>query len=366
MDVFNVGKVRQKYYPENTKYVLLQEQNFLLNNVITKIAKTFSNANFTDENEKSELLDKLNAPNNYQSKQEFLKEFAINIMSAGYTFVWKRYVSFGNFKTLELINLSPDKTQIDNDKVVTEYGDVVEKISLSDVIIFYDIKVKTTTKYGYSRITPLKSQIENVTDAQKAKGIQIENSGTTIVSPKQTAAGNNIDEGLNAPVQTLGGMKTQKTEMEDRFNFRGLENRVIVASKGLDAVNLSSELNSVKFHEIVETDILAVYDAFGFPIELTPYGKNATFENKETAEYSLIENEIIPLALNLIHSLNNEFPTKGKIHVDYNHLSSMSIIQKRIQDTNGTIITQLKTLLDGGVISIAEFKKILITKKILE
>lgn len=367
IDVFGIGSNdRKTFYSDTTKFVKLQEDTFVLNNVLNKIASKVSSANFTSEFDNSELLDKINNPNQTQSKEEFLKEFSIFLLAAGWTVIWKKYKSFGNFKTLELINLDPDKTEINKETITTEYDGKSETILLTDVILFFDSVRKSKTKKGYSRITPLRSQINNIKDAQIAKGIQIENSGTTIVSPKQTGVGNNIDEGLNAPVPVMGGgLKTQKEEMEDRFSSRGLVNRIIVSSKGLDAKNLSAELNDVKFYEIVETDILAVYDAYNFPIELSPYGKNATFENKEVAEVSLIENEVSPLTKNLINSLNAEFPNKKPIKADFNHLNSMSIIQKRIQETNGKTIDQYGVLFDKKIINESEYKQILKSKNIL-
>jgi hypothetical protein len=365
---FMIGKTKNTFYPETTKFVELQEQNFVLNNVITKIAKTFSNGSFTDENEKSEILNKINNPNITQSKEEFLKEFAIYIMSAGFTVIWKRYVSFGNFKTLELININPDTVEEnENDTITFEYNDKSETALKSDLIFFYDIKKRKNSIKGYSRSTPLKSQIENIRDAQIAKGIQIENSGTTIVSPKVSQNNNSVDEGLNGMVPVLGGnLKTQKEEMEERLNTRGIANRIIVSSKGLDANNLSAQLNAVKFYEIVETDVLAIYDAYGFPIELSPYGKNATFENKGVAELSLIENEVLPLAENLINTLNAEFENKGKLDVSYKNLNAMSIVEGRIQDTNQKTIDQYGVLFDKGIITDQEYKKVLKSKNILE
>lgn len=367
IDVFGIGTNDKKtFYPDSTKFVKLQKENYVLNNVFNKIASKLSSAQFTSESGNSELLDKINNPNNSQSKEEFLKEFAIFLLSSGWTAMWKKYKSFGNFKTLELINLNPDNTEVNETTLTTEIDGKSETILLTDVILFYDSVRNNKNKKGYSRITPLRTQINNIKDAQIAKGIQIENSGTTIVSPKQTATGNNIDEGLNAPVPQMGGgLKTQKEEMEDRFSSRGLQNRIIVSSKGLDAKNLSAELNTVKFHEIVETDILSVYDAYNFPVELSPYGKNATFENKEVAEVGLIENEVAPLAENLINSLNAEFEKKEPVDVDFNHLNSMSVIQERIQDTNRKTIDQYGVLFDKKIISDQEYKKILTSKKIL-
>lgn len=366
LDVFGIGVNDKKtYYHDNTKFVKLQKENYVLNNVFNKIGSKLSSANFTSKSGKGELLDKINNPNEAQSKEEFLKEFAAFILSSGWTVIWKKYKSFGNFSTMELINLNPDKTELGEKSLTTEINDKAETILYTDVIMFYD-SIRNQNKKGYSRITPLRTHVNNIRDAQIAKGIQIENSGTTIVSPKQVSTGSNIDEGLNAPVPQMGGgLKTQKEEMEDRFQSRGLSNRIIISSKGLDAKNLSAELNTVKFYEIVETDILAIYDAYSFPIELSPYGKNATFENKETAEVGLIENEVDPLAKNLVNSLNAEFPKKESIGVSFKHLNSMSIIEERIQTTNGTTIEHYGTLFDRKIITAAEYKNILKSKNIL-
>src|SRR5690606_39474636 len=96
-----------------------------------------------------------------------------------------------------------------------------------------------------------------------------------------------------------------------------IKNRIIVSNKGLDAKNLSAELNNVKFSEITEPDALALYDLYSFAPELTPYGKNATFENKPAAENKLIEAEIIPLADRKSTRLNKEFKAQGQVKMSY-------------------------------------------------
>lgn len=366
LESFSIGSSVSSYYHESTKFVELQEKNFILNNVISKIAQRLSNAVFTDEKD-SVLLNKINNPNNFQSKEEFLKEFAVFILSSGWTAIWKRYVSYGNFDSLELININPDKATPDGENITFEYEDKSITIALTDVIFFYDVKRNPKTKKGYSRSTPLKSQLQNISLAQKAKNIQIQNSGTTIVSPKQVSAGNGIDEGLNAPIPTLGtGLKTQKDEMEDKLNNRGLENRIIVSSKGLDAVNLSEKLNKIDFYKIIEADAISVYDAYGFPIELSPHGPNAKFDNKEVAELSLYENEVIPLANNLTSTLNAEFPNKGKINAGYGHIGCMSIIRNKTIDTNQKLINQYGYLLEKEAIDLPEFKKMLTNNNIID
>ncbi|WP_264435160.1 phage portal protein [Flavobacterium agricola] len=334
---------------------------------MNQIAKRASNVKFTSEDDKQQqLVDKINNPNEHQTKVEFLKEFCIYLLSSGYTVVWKKYKSFGVWDSLELININPDTITEGKTSLTFEYNGKTETVTYDQVVYFYDIRQHSEHKAGVSRLKPLKSQVENTKNAQIAKGIQIANAGTTIVSPKSYSNSNNMDEGLDGLVpDKIGNQKTQKEAMEEKLTSRGLRNRIIVSSKGLDAVNLSAQLNNVKFHEIVENDILAICDAYTFPPELTPYGKNAKFDNKELAEISLMESEIIPLVENLINSLNSEFPERGEIQMSFNHINAMSLIEERIQKTNGTTIDQLSVLLDKGIITQDEFRKELINKKIL-
>src|SRR5690606_37529584 len=169
--------------------------------------------------------------------------------------------------------------------ITTVYNGKEEPTDFDDVIIFYDTQKKRNSLEGVSRLRPFRTQNDNITDAQTAINIQIQNCGTTVVSPKSANNSNNIDEGLNAPVPTLGGgLKTQKEEMEDKLNSRGIKNRIIVYNKGLDAKNLSAELNSMNFSEMVVSNALALYDLYSFDPVLSTYGKYYTFENITSEE----------------------------------------------------------------------------------
>lgn len=354
------------FYPKETKFVRLQEDSFIVNNVLNTIARYVSNVRFTSDQENSPILKILENPNDDQTKVEFLKEFTINLLASGYACVWKHQKSFGVIETMQLININPDTVLIDGNKVTFEYQEKEKTVKISDVLFFYDMKRRHNDVTGVSRLTPLRSQIENIKDAQIAKGIQIENSGTTIVSPKASTGGNNMDDGLNAPVPHISGnTKTQKQVMEDTLNGGSLANRIIVASQGLDAVNLSAQLNNVRFDEIVETDILAIYDAYNFPPELSPYGKNAKFDNKELAEVGLVESEVLPLVENIVRTFNSEYPQFKPVEASFSHLNSMSLIGERLVESNERIVNQYNVLLTSGVITAAEFKKIMQEKGIL-
>lgn len=353
------------YYKDNTDFVKLQEEHYVLNDVITKIAKTFSNAQFSDgKGNDNALVDKINNPNQKQSKEEFLKEYAIYLLSSGWTCIWKKYESFGNFDTMELININPDPcvTDVRKNIIVTEVDGKQEQIQNMDLIFFYDVRKNNEDNRGVSRIKPLKMQVQNTRDASFAKNIQICKSGTTLVSPKTNNSTTGMDEGLNVPhtmpVDKNGSRPpTAREDLEDKLNARGVANRIIVANKGIDSTNLGSDLSKMDYYKIVEDDILAIYDAFNFPAELSPYGKNPKYENRDAAEVSVIESEIYPMSKSLTDSLEAEFPNKGVLEVSYEHLKAVTNINNKMYDTNSTIVSYYKQMVDAGIITGMEANK---------
>lgn len=361
-----------EYYKDDFNFYELYEKKFIIRTIVGKLSSIFSNTRIEDlSGKESKLLLKLKTPNNEQSTEEFLKDFGINLWTSGYSMIWKKYGSFGNIDTLELIVISTDKdiTKINENTVKTTIDDKTETIKKEDIIFFYDSQKSKDDLSGVSRLKPFKAQINNVINAEFGIGIQIENSGTTVVSPKASASSNNFDEGLNTfvPIKPENGkgLKTQKEEMEERLNSRGINNRIIVSNKGLDAKNLSAELNTFKFSETVEGSALAIYDLFSFAPELTPYGKNATFENKPAAENKLIEAEIIPLAESLIRSLNQEFKAYGQVKMSYDHINSVATTKNKVVEVNKTVVETYTSLVKEGIITGQEAKKQLELKGIL-
>lgn len=370
LDIFGSNKDRKEYYSEDYNFYNLYEKKFIVRTIVGKLANLFSNAALSDESGKeTKLLEKLKSPNKDQSTEEFMRDFAINLFVSGYSIIWKKYESYGDFESLELIVISTDQdvTSVGKKSITTDYKGKSKTIDFDDLIILYDTQRKRNSLEGVSRLRPFKTQIDNITDAQTAINIQIENSGTTVVSPKSSTNANNIDEGLNAPVPTLGGgLKTQKEEMEDKLNSRGIRNRIIVSNKGLDAKNLSAELNSMNFSDMVVSNALSLYDLYSFDPELSPYGKNATFENKPSAENKVIESEIISLSRSLARSINQEFEAYGDIKISYDHLNSVATTKNKVVDVKKTVSDTYISLYKDGLIDRDEARKQLISNGIIE
>lgn len=365
----NTGKLCE-YYKDDFNYYSLYQKKFIIRTIVGKLASIFSNTKIEDLSAKeTSLLKKLQTPNNEQSTEEFLKDFGINLWVSGYSMIWKKYNgSFGNFDKLELIVISTDTdiTEVGKNTVTTTINGKSETIKKEDIIFFYDSQRSKDSLAGVSRLKPFKTLIDNVIDAQFGISIQMEKSGTTVVSPKASPGANNIDEGLNAPVPTLGGgLKSQKEEIEERLNSRGIKNRIIVSNKGLDANNLSADLNNYKFSEVVESPSLAIYDLYSFAPELTPYGKNATFENKPAAENKLIEAEIVTLAESLIRSLNQEFKAYGQVKMSYDHINSVAETKNKVVDVKKTVAETYSSLFKDGLITLEQAQEQLILNGVI-
>lgn len=369
-DIFGNTSKLCEYYSDDFNFYKLYEKKFIIRTIVGKLSSIFSNAKFEDLSGKdSKLLLKLQTPNQEQSSEEFLKDFGINLWTSGYSMIWKKYTgSFGDFDKLELIIISTDSdiTEVGKKSVNTTINGKSEIIKKEDIIFFYDSQRSKDSLAGVSRLKPCKVLVDNVIDAQFGVSIQMEKSGVTVVSPKSSSTANNIDEGLNAPVPTMtGGLKTQKEEIEERLNARGIKNRIIVSNKGLDANNLSADLNNFKFSEVVESSALAIYDVYSFAPELTPYGKNATFENKPAAENKLIEAEIIPLAESLIRSLNQDFKAYGQVNMSYDHINSVAETKNKVVAVKKTVAETYSTLYKDGLITMDEAKKQLILNGVI-
>lgn len=81
---------------------------------------------------------------------------------------------------------------------------------------------------------------------------------------------------------------------------------------------MSFNLRDLMTKETVRQGIDGICDRFGYPAELMS-GKNATYENRNSAEKFLYQNNIIPFSLRRMARYNSFFGISGLI-LDYDHL----------------------------------------------
>lgn len=85
---------------------------------------------------------------------------------------------------------------------------------------------------------------------------------------------------------------------------------------------MSFNIRDLMTKETIRQAIDGICDRFGYPAELMS-GKNATYENRSSAEKFLYQNNIIPFSLRKMEIYNIFFglsKTQYKLYMDYNHL----------------------------------------------
>jgi hypothetical protein len=114
---------------------------------------------------------------------------------------------------------------------------------------------------------------------------------------------------------------------------------------------MSFNLRDLMTKETARQGVDTICDRFGYPAELMS-GKNATYENRSSAERYFYQNNIIPFSLRRMSSYNNFFNlVEQKIVLDYDHVS---VLQEDILKTGQALKSQadgLDVLWKAGLIT---------------
>jgi hypothetical protein len=117
----------------------------------------------------------------------------------------------------------------------------------------------------------------------------------------------------------------QKDEIQSDLKRYGLtvgQLQYIVSSTPLKWNAMSFNLRDLMTKETVRSGIDGICDRFGYPAELMS-GKNATYENRNSAEKFLYQNNIIPFSLRRMARYNTFFSLDefdARLNLNYNHL----------------------------------------------
>lgn len=330
----------------------------------------------------------LHKPNVFQGKSEFLSEYYYYLRAAGYNYILPYHKSVGYQKRLsevKLFNLNPD--YIDFDDVKTNLFDLEHikfkythkftseqtKIPLytSDVLIAYDTKPSSKNPFkGHSRLKALKEEGVNTLLADLGKRNQIKRTGATIISHKEKAE--SLSDGLDEEMMrdSNGNSITYKDDIEDKLNGAGLAQgkSILVSSKELKVDSLAKDITGIDFDKLKQSDMRVCANKLGVPNELNPFGgDNAKYENREQAQFSVIQNEIEPVADSLALSLNKFFENHPhKIIFDYSHLPAYQVAQKTKEENKDKIVDRVIKLLDKGLMTEEQANNMLINYEILK
>ena len=114
-----------------------------------------------------------------------------------------------------------------------------------------------------------------------------------------------------------------KDELQKDLQRYGLtvgQLQYVISKMPIKWVGTSFNLKDLMTQEIIRGGIDFVCDRFGYPAELMS-GKNATYENRNSSEKWLYNNNVIPFSLRRMRVYNKFFKLEGSIlRKDYDHL----------------------------------------------
>lgn len=346
---------------------------------ITYLADLFKSANIYAEDDKGnivendELVARLQEPNHLQGTEEFLAEFYYYLCASGWCYMLPYNASVGFEKNLadnELYALNPDYCNFDKikDNIFDLYNlgfkyayasqsQRNEKaLSTDEVIPFYDGPVNASNPFiGHSRLASLTDEATNTVLADKGKHNQIKRTGGMIISHKERGTdgfSDGLDETIRKDKKT-GKLITHKDEIEHKLNALGLAqgNNILVSSKELTGFSMGKDLIGIDFSKMKESDIVVISNKIGVPPELMPLnGNNAKFENREAAQYQVLQNRVIPVANNAATALTKYFNRPNKLVFSYEHLPAYQFAKKEKEESKNKIVERVKMLKDMGIL----------------
>lgn len=360
---------------------------------ITYLADLFKSANIYAEDangkivENDELVARLQEPNHLQGTEEFLAEFYYYLTASGWCYMLPYNQSIGFEKDLtsaELFALNPDYCDFEkinkNIFELTNLGfkytypgqeaKLEKQLTTDDVIPFWDGPVSANNPFiGHSRLSSLTDEAINTILADKGKHNQIKRTGSMIISHKERGT-DGFSDGLDEMVRKTKDKKivTHKDEIEAKLNALGLAqgNNILVSSKELTGFSMGKDIAGIDFSKLKESDIVVINNKIGVPPELMPLnGNNATYENREAAQYQVLQNRIIPVANNVATALTKFYKRPNKLVFSYEHLPAYQFAKKEKEESKNKITERVKMLMDMGVLTDEEAKQMLINYDVL-
>lgn len=343
----------------------------------------------------------LNNPNEFQTREEFYKQFARFYYAGGYCFILPQeiakqtitdYYGFSSqekvYRTIAAKYLN-DKTEfwlLNPDNVSTDFsnevlkGNKVAKVYYSTVLFngsteykflipFYDNSDSENPIKGKSRLWAVAKDIEHIQRADDIIKWFQSLFGNIIVSPKRPENNANGFSGKNLtdPINSVNGHITHKDVIEDKLNSN--VRNILVSEVGLDAVNLMQSINEQDLSKYKRESEEKIYDLFQIP---NAYRSQAKYDNYSNEIKEWYDSVIVPLSANIARSFETfyGYDKQGKkVKFDFSKMSFYKkqkhddelseIEKKKIElEYQSKQLLELRTMLANSEISQSQFNNI--------
>lgn len=302
------------------------------------VAKIFSQAEFiTNENSNRKtnngLLDLLNNPNEYQTREDFLETLCFMMITQGACVVaLEQSVGFSSPVSMHVLNYDLIKWGEGLNKGVKKKNNALKgkirydpngediEYKLSDLLFFYDLPnavYKNPFKVK-SRLDGLSQTLLNTKDSLIAKNIILRSNGKEMITGKK------------------GGFPLTPEEKKDAENLFNNEyglsfsrRRGIVTKADVSWKSMHIALRDLGLDESIRVDGNIIYTALHIPKDiLSLEAKKTTYNNFKESMVSYVQNEIQPTLNSVISVFNKKFNNGENIlRGNYEHLPIMQFIR---------------------------------------
>lgn len=334
---------------------------------------------------KDDLLDVLNNPNYFQSRESLFGQTTLYKDIFGDEFMYAQ-VPFGMKKITGLFTIAPHKVMVVDSRPTTQQTPFFLQTKLP-VNISYKFKNTDSKDYelnkdqllhltdnnvtytdscnffrGTSKLDALTVAVENIAAAYEARNVLIVNRGAIGI------LSNSAKDGIGnvAPMNIK-----EKERVHQEFNKYGITKgkwQVIITNLALNWQQMAIDVDKLKLFEETKEDTLKICDSYGVPYELLSNIRNTTFDNKKEAQRQFYRDTIIPDANIRIAGMNKKFDTKNRgytLVAKFDHLPIFETERKERASSLGLTINALSKALQDGAIDLDQYKLELIKFGIL-
>jgi len=314
-------------------------------------------------------------PNPLQTRQEFNSQQLVYCKTFGYCPVWAiKPAGFENDFTKYLINLNPvfckpvknESYDIFADENSPNSNPILEwKLSIfgktytipaKEIILIKDGYMNKIDDFGLpiSKVAGLDYYVSNICAAMEADNVLLKKKG-----PLGVFSHDSKPDMAGMVPMTPGGQDDLQEQLR-RYGLTLGQLQYVVSKYPVKWNAMSFNLRDLMTKETVKQGVDGICDRMGYPAELMA-GKNATYDNKDSVEKQLYQNNIIPFSLRRMEVYDIFFGLSDdeyNIIMDYSHLVILKEDVTKASQAREAYSNSIQIDWEGGRISYNEAREL--------
>jgi HK97 family phage portal protein len=353
--VYFFGEIGGKSKVLNENFLEWYKTNPFVFTAINERSKAVANAKFYIKTKDGEFIEndltrKLNKPNPYLSKNEFLMQLMTykGIWGTGYLYLNKLRASSQPNET-DFLNLPTNQIQFNNDMALQANIDYIwrlltfnqednlqiyycsldalekKQLDKNNLLPFFDSPIFTNPYYSESRLKSQRYVVSNIQAALESQNTFLSTpGGIGMIMPDNKDA-----LGVGQPLRDEEKEEVERQIQQDYGSLTGQRNLRLINSP-VKYQETMVDVSKLKITESLTQNALILFGAFGLPKELlTAMLQGSTFENQKTAYKNYIQTTAQTEADSIANSLNIAMPSReGELVAKFDHMPIMQENEK--------------------------------------